>query len=152
MCACVLSFPTWSPRDHHLGHLHPTASQEFWNDDIQKVIKQLSSRPDLAMEVLSKAIMENKAVKLEAWCIKHGRLCKLKSAKRHLAGTICIAFSRRGQGLGVSDPTIVPTLCWIAIRRRCQEASVTQENVDGCPVSLFSKYLADLYFIDVPRH
>ena len=136
---------------HSAAHFASSASQDFWNDDVQKVIKQLSSRPELAMDVLSKAIMENKAVKLEAWCHRHGKQCKLQTAKRHLAGTICIAFSRRGSGLGVSDPTILPTLSWCALRRRCQEASVIQENVRGCPVSLFAKYLADLYYIDVPR-
>lgn len=72
----------------------------------------------------------------------------MQTAKRHVAGTVCVGFSRRGAGLFVSDPTVVSTLAWCALRRACQENKILQENA-RCPVSLFAQMLEDLYFVDV---
>ena len=59
-----------------------------------------------------------------------------------------MAYSKRGVGLATDDPTIIPTLRWIAQRRMCQESSVVQENVKGCPPTLFQEFLGDIYWLE----
>lgn len=51
---------------------------EFFVDELRDVIQDLAKRPDLAFEVLAKMVANGSAVKLSAWCHKHGRHCSLK--------------------------------------------------------------------------
>ncbi|CAK9046971.1 Uncharacterized protein (Fragment) [Durusdinium trenchii] len=122
--------------------------QDFWRDEIKQVIQQLEKNPSMAVDILAPIILEGKAVKDGAYCLNHGKVCKLRVARRHIAGTSCVGFSQKGSGLMLADPSIVHTLCWIALRLHCCEADITQENVARCPVDLFSRFMAGVYFID----
>lgn len=113
------------------------------------MIAFVQANPNQALTVLGPLIKQGTAVKSDAWCLRHQKYCKMQTASRHIAGTVCVGFSRRGLGLSTADPTIVPTLAWISQRRHVQEAEITQENVKGCPPSLFQEFLADMYFIDI---
>lgn len=84
----------------------------------------------------------------EASCLRHGRDCRFKTAFRHIAGTVCIGFSRRGKNLATEDSSMLATLAWCAQRRQAQETIVIQESVVSCPESLFKEYLHDLYHIE----
>lgn len=122
--------------------------KDFWRDEIKQVIQQLEKNPSMAVDILAPIILEGKAVKDSAYCLNHGKVCKLRVARRHIAGTSCVGFSQKGSGLMLADPSIVHTLCWIALRLHCCEADITQENVARCPVDLFSRFMAGVYFID----
>ncbi|CAK9044482.1 Uncharacterized protein (Fragment) [Durusdinium trenchii] len=125
--------------------------QDFWRDEIKQVIQQLEKNPSMAVDILAPIILEGKAVKDSAYCLNHGKVCKLRVARRHIAGTSCVGFSQKGSGLMLADPSIVHTLCWIALRLHCCEADITQENVARCPVDLFSRFMAGVYFIDTVK-
>ena len=113
------------------------------------MIKKLQTQPAHTLDLLGPLVKSGEAVRLEAFCARHQRVCRLQTARRRIAGTVCVGFSRRGAGLSVADPTMIPTLAWCALRRSVQEPDVTQENVKGCPPELFKEYLFDLYYMDV---
>ena len=72
----------------------------------------------------------------------------MKTARRHLAGTSCRPFSRKGTRLGLLDVETLNLLAWVGLRIELQEADVTQENVEGCATDVFSRFLGPLYWID----
>lgn len=51
----------------------------------------------------------------------------------------------------LSDPSIIHTLCWVALRLLLAEPDVTQENVTRCPVDLFARFMQKDYYIDVTK-
>lgn len=50
---------------------------DFFVDDLQDTVKDLLNRPELALEVLAKMVVEGQAVKTHAFCFKHGKHCQL---------------------------------------------------------------------------
>lgn len=62
-------------------------------------------------------------------CLAHGRPCSLKMAKRHVAGTPCVPWSKRGINLGLKDVNTLYLLAWIGLRLQLQEPDVTQERL-----------------------
>lgn len=124
-------------------------SEDFWRDDLGPVLEHVKRFPDKAIPVLSPLILQGNAVRSDGWCLRHNRRCRIRTATRHIAGTICVGFSQRGTGLATADVTMIPTLCWLAQRRLCQEPEVLQENVRGCPPELFYKHLSDIYHMEV---
>lgn len=105
----------------------------------------------MAVDVLGPLIAEGRAVKDHAFCAVHQKQCRLRGAKRHIAGTSCVGFSQKGTGLMLADPSIIHTLCWIALRLLLAEADVTQENVPRCPVQLFARFMQKVYYVDVVK-
>lgn len=77
------------------------------------------------------------------------RTCHLKTARRHMAGTSCRPFSKKGTRLGLMDTETINLLAWVGLRITLQEADVTQENVEGCATDIFSRFLGPMYWIDV---
>ena len=146
--ACCLfwsSLPLHVLTDTYLHFL----TKDFWRTDMMDVLEHVRKNPDAALTVLKPLVLQGTAVKGDAWCLRHGRHCKIQTASRHIAGTVCVGFSRRGVGLSTADPTMLPTLAWVALRRLCQEPEIVQENVRGCPVQLFHDLLHDIYYLDV---
>ena len=71
---------------------------EFWRDELKKqVIPELLRKPEMAMQVLMPLVLQGNAVKLHGYCLAHKKItCRLNTCKRHMAGTSCKGFSRRG--------------------------------------------------------
>ena len=69
---------------------------QFWRDELKDVVADLLRRPAMAMQVLTPLILQGGAVKLCSYCITHKKICRLRTCKRHVAGTSCRGFSRRG--------------------------------------------------------
>ena len=124
-------------------------NEDFWRDDLQAIVAHVLAHPDQALTVLGPLIKQGNTMKSEGWCYRHKKKCKVQTAFRHIAGTVCVGFSRRGAGLSVADITMICTLAWLAQRRSLQETEITQENVKGCPPELFFEFLGDLYWMDV---
>ena len=63
----------------------------------------------------------------EQWTLPaHGRPCSLKMAKRHVAGTPCVPWSKRGINLGLKD---VNTLYLLGLRLQLQEPDLIEERL-----------------------
>lgn len=103
----------------------------------------------MAVEILGPVISEGRAVTRSTWCMQHNRICTVKTAKRHIAGTSCRPFSKKGMRLGLLDCEVVILLSWIAMRVELQEADILQENVAGSDISLLKRFLGHLYHIDI---
>ena len=141
--------------------------QMFFRDELQDTIEKLLKKPHLASEVLGPLLSQKRAMKREAYCLTHKRICCLKPAKRHVAGTSCKPYSRKGSGLSQMDPETIFTLAWIGLRLELQEAIVISENVkttggptiasvakgDGSqPLSVFDAGLGNLIIRFLSEH
>ena len=124
---------------------------QFFDPVIQPTIEQLKHRPDVALEALTPIVQAGGAVTNRGKCLRHPpeRKCKLPYTDRHAAGTSCVAFSAVGAQRGLGDISVIFLLAWIALRLMIQEAVIKQENVQGFPTSVLSKFLGRLYFLDV---
>ena len=125
--------------------------QFFRKELLDSVIPELQKKPQTAIQTLKPLILSNRAVGTKGYCLVHNKHCCLKSCKRHMAGTSCKPFSRRGVQLGTSDGDMIYTLCWFGLRRVLQESDITQENVLDFPLSLARELLDDLYIIEPVR-
>lgn len=76
------------------------------------------------------------------------RICNLRTARRHQAGTSCRPFSRRGSRLGLLDTESLALLAWIGLRVTLQEGDITQENVESFCCDLLVRFLSPFYYID----
>ena len=122
---------------------------QFYVESIRSnVLPELLNHPAMAIAALTPLIMSGRAVQSTGFCLRHNKSCALKTCRRHIAGTSCKPFSRRGAGLGVCDGDILYTLSWVALRRLLQESDVTQENVRSFPVKVIADLLSDLYHVD----
>ena len=120
----------------------------FWRSELREVVSQLQKQPALAVSVLLPLMKERKAVTRKAFCIRHQRYCFLQAAKSHTAGSSCTAYSKQGKQEGLTDPTVIHLLAWIALRREVQEMEITLENVQDFPTELLHETLGDLYHIE----
>eukprot|EP00973_Karenia_brevis_P018781 2573854-Karenia_brevis.AAC.1 len=73
---------------------------DFFRDELTKDVERLLEHPDKALQILGPLVKSGNSVRLDAHCLRHGRRCSLKRAKRHVAGTSCTAFSKQGLQLG----------------------------------------------------
>ncbi|CAE7399305.1 unnamed protein product [Symbiodinium sp. CCMP2456] len=109
--------------------------EEFFRPELEDVVAQLRERPELALEVLSKAVAECEDV-------------SRRMARVHIAGTSCVSWSAQGKQLGVRDATVLPFLVWICHRLLLQEPVIIHENSPRFPRSLLERFLGHLYVID----
>ncbi|CAK9049373.1 Uncharacterized protein SCF082_LOCUS27458 [Durusdinium trenchii] len=121
----------------------------FYRPEMRDLIHSLQAKPGMSVEILAPLISEGRAITRTAWCLTHERLCSVKTARRHCAGTSCRPFSKKGMRLGLMDCETVYLLSWIAMRLELQEADILQENVCGSATDIFSRFLGKLYWIDV---
>lgn len=123
---------------------------QFYREELrQTLIPQLQQKPNTAIQALTPLILSGRAVTTVGQCLHHQRKCPLRTCTRHVAGTSCKPFSKRGTQLGTNDSDMIPTLAWFALRRSLQEPDICQENVPDFPVGLAQSLLGDLYWIDV---
>jgi site-specific DNA-cytosine methylase len=121
---------------------------QFFRPELQDVVNMLKKKPNMAVEILGRIIGEGNAMTRVGWCLYHKRRCTLKTASRHVAGTSCVPFSKQGSQLGCADENIIYTLAWLGLRNELQEGDVTQENVDGFPIELFTRFMNFFYFLE----
>ena len=86
---------------------------QFWRPELKELIDQLTKSPQLAMESLSGLILQRRAVKLSAECKTHGKICKLRPAHRHSAGSVCTPYSSQGLQQGLADVSVLCLLVWM---------------------------------------
>ena len=101
----------------------------FFRNELESTVEACLQKPAMAVEVLGPLISERKAMKLDAHCLTHNRVCSLRHSKRHVAGTSCKPWSKKGSGLGAADPEIVFTLAWIGLVLMLEDDEVLSENV-----------------------
>ena len=121
---------------------------QFYADFLQPAIAGFKRDASAALETLAPVIASGRATKLVGDCLRHGRKCRLRACRRHVAGPSCIAFSTIGARKGSSDVTILYFLIWIALRLALMEPIITKENVKQFPIPLISRFLLKYYFID----
>ena len=102
---------------------------QFYRAELKEIVERLLQQPQMAVEVLAPLLVNKRAMKLEAWCETHERVCSLRTCRRHLAGTSCRPWSRKGVGLGSGDPEILYTLAWIGLRLMLEDTEIVSENV-----------------------
>ena len=108
--------------------------------------KHQNGQDTIHMEQLREALP--KAVpKLTGYCFVHDRVCRLRRAYRHVAGTPCVDHSRFGPRKRSSGPTEVLFLLWVSIRRALQDYIVIHENVPQFGKESLEEHLGDLYYI-----
>ena len=101
----------------------------FYRDELKETIETLKDQPQTAVEILCPLIAANKAMKLTAHCVTHNRECSIVPCGRHIAGTSCKPWSRKGAGLGAQDREILFTLAWLGLRVAVEDTEVLSENV-----------------------
>ena len=120
----------------------------FWRHELREIIDQLRRKPHISVQVLMPLIKERKAVSRKAWCQRHQRYCFCSTARSHTAGSSCTAFSHQGKQCGLNDSNVVHLLCWLALRKECQEPEITLENVEDFPTAILEEALGDCYTIE----
>ena len=138
----------WNPQC--VGELLPRSKREnscifrnikqFFRPDIQQRIEEMLRQPQMCVEILGPLLASGKAMMLEGDCITHAKRCRLTCARRHVAGTSCRPFSKKGSGLLNADPEILFTLAWIGLRLELQEPEILSENVRSIGASTLSSY------------
>ena len=114
--------------------------KQFFRPDIQLRIEEMLQQPQMCVEILGPLLASGKAMMLEGDCLTHGKRCKLTCARRHVAGTSCRPFSKKGSGLLNADPEILFTLACIGLRLELQEPEILSENVRSIGASTLSSY------------
>ena len=99
----------------------------FFRPELSDVLEQLRQKPMMCVEVLAPVLASGRAVKSSCFCLTHQRHCCLKTARRHVAGTSCVPYSKRGSGAALMDFNTVYSLCWIGLRMLLQEPDITNE-------------------------
>lgn len=102
---------------------------QFFRPELKPLLDECLRKPSMAIEILGPVIAKGTAMRREGWCLTHQKWCILKPSKRHVAGTSCKPYSKKGSQLGQVDPEIVFTLAWIGLRIELQEPEVISENV-----------------------
>ena len=137
------------------GHIDPDSGPclfgdigDFWRPELRSVIRQLSKRPGMALETLAPIVVQGRAITPDAFCLRHQKRCRHRTARRHIAGIPCVGYSRKGCGLLCEDPSIVFIMCWVALRLLCQEPCILVENVKAFPLDLMKRFFQSLYYFD----
>ena len=123
--------------------------QDFWRPELRGLVEQVYKRPAMAIEMLGPIIAEGRAIRDEAFCLRHKKKCKIRTARRHIAGLPCVGYSRKGTQLLCEDPSVIHALVWVALRLLCQEPDLTVENVKSFPPDFLQRFLNHLYHLDV---
>lgn len=100
----------------------------FFRPELHETIKSLRDNPAMCVEILGPLLASGRLMKSSAFCLAHQRMCCLKTASRHRAGTSCTPYSKRGVGLGLKDECTLHTMAWIGLRLLLQEPDITQET------------------------
>ena len=87
-------------------------------------------------------------VKTEAWCFTHQRMCRIKSADIHVAGSPCKDHSTfNSHGKKFKGPHAKLFYIWVAMRRKLREKVWVHENVASFGEAELRLRLGDLYII-----
>ena len=115
------------------ARLHDTCCFEnivqFFRPEIKDTVERCLQQPQLAVEILSPLLAAGRATCREAWCVTHKKVCQVQPANRHVAGTSCKPYSRKGSRMGQTDPEVVFTLAWLGLRLDLMEPEILSESV-----------------------
>lgn len=103
--------------------------QHFFRPELDDTVNRLLQKPHLAVEILGPLLSSGNAMRKEAPCLTHGKQCAVRSARRHIAGTSCKPYSRKGSQMSQGDPETLFTLAWLGMRLTLQEPIIVSENV-----------------------
>jgi site-specific DNA-cytosine methylase len=120
----------------------------FWKPAAQVLLSKLPPNADV-MDTMWEVVRTGRAVEQTSMCLRHGRVCTVRSARLHVAGTPCTDWSELGLRQGTGGGSAAAFMCWVGMRRCLQEACIIQENVCSFPTELLERFLGDLYHIDV---
>ena len=129
-----------------------SAISDFYQDGVREIIQTATRNQEpITYEMLKPVILSGKAMTLEAFCLVHQRLCKIKCSKCHVAGPPCVDWSRAGAHLRDAGRTTQHMMAWFGLRRALQEPLVGHENVLEFPDWIVKEMMGDLYFINEAR-
>ena len=125
---------------------------QFFKPELRKpggAIEQVLQHPHLAVEILAGLIAQKQAMVTTGNCLVHNKKCKLLPSKRHIGGSSCTPYARRGVKLGLSDPNILYTMAWLGILLELDIADITSENVpDDLLSDLFHRFFGKDWILD----
>ena len=118
----------------------------FCADELLAQLKVEASRPHgYDLDRIAPLILAPGAVKLEAWCSYHKRMCRMPRARMHSSGCPCTDFTSWGKCRRLRGPTVPVYLVWIAMRLALREPVLLFENVSTFPTSLLQMFFGNLY-------
>ena len=121
----------------------------FFDSSVTELLPTLMERPEIALEALCPLIKQNRGMRDHSPCLTHNKMCKVKAACRHIAGTSCTAWSAQGANAGEYDSTVIYFVAWCGMRRMLQEPLVIYENVRSKKLlSVLTEMLSDIYWVD----
>ncbi|CAE7717129.1 unnamed protein product [Symbiodinium sp. CCMP2456] len=145
----------WQPSCQQELLRHPHAAEHVFGDISDFFRPTLRAKLDSIVaegkidSVLWPLIKSGNAMKQEAFCVKHQKMCQVDTARCHCGGTPCTDFSSRGLQLRSEGKTFVHFLAFCGMRICLQEPVVIQENVENFETELLERYLGQLYHISV---
>ena len=101
----------------------------FFRPEVLETIDFLKQNPAMSVEILAPLLATGRLMKTSAHCLSHNRLCCLKTASSHKAGTMCTPYSKRGVQLGLKDECTLHSIAWVGLRLLLQEPDITQESL-----------------------
>jgi len=127
-----------------------TDVEDFWQDDFKGALKRArTTGADVSYEIFKRAVLTGRSVQPKATCIVHkGKKCTAQRAKLHVAGTICIDFSKFGTRKKLTGKSLGPFMAWIAMRRLLQEDTIWHENVPDFDPEILEELLGDIYRVE----
>ena len=101
----------------------------FFRPEVLETIDFLKQNPAMSVEILAPLLATGRLMKTSAHCLSHDRLCCLKTASSHRAGTSCTPYSKRGVQLGLKDECTLHSIAWVGLRLLLQEPDICQESL-----------------------
>ena len=101
----------------------------FFRPEVLETIDFLKQNPAMSVEILAPLLATGRLMKSSAHCLSHDRLCCLKTASSHRAGTSCTPYSKRGVQLGLKDECTLHSIAWVGLRLLLQEPDICQESL-----------------------
>ena len=152
----MTSFSAWGiERDHSCQEAliaHPFGPECIFSDVLDILPPQarlacgLDGGTELQAAQLKEVIIKSK-VDLSAWCVRHGRKCRLQRTHMHVAGTPCINHSSMGKRELFSGSAAKLFFAWARLMRVLLIPIIFHENVPAFGTEALSDILGDLYII-----
>ena len=98
-------------------------------------------------EDMHKVFNSENVVVDQLYCYNHDKICPIKRANIHTAGTECVTWSQQGAKGGTSGKRALPWYTWCAQRRIRQADYILHENVVEFPLTLLQTELSKFYLI-----
>ena len=137
------------PQEECLRGSHPPGCLfadmlDLMTDDVKAYVQTI---PHNNVERTRSSIL-SRPLRRQAWCVRHGKMCRVRRAHIHVAGVPCVNHSKLGKRTGFGGETNHVFYVWCRQRRDLKEAIWILENVPEMGIDEVRRVLGDLFFID----